>query len=128
LQDRRTAGRQLAGNQRIHAQAAAIAELDSGQVDSRLLMILSVLTSKINVQIAGFSDAGPGLGSNGPLRLLTVIAPTTNFMYHMLAYMTAQNAPLRPIVWHRHLDGLYEVEIEFKEPSPLGLLNTSGTQ
>lgn len=128
LQARRTDGRQLAGNQRIHAPAAAVAELDSGQVDSRLLMILSALTARINVQIAGFGDAGPGLGSSGPLRLLTVIAPTTNFMYHMLAYMTAQNAPLRPIVWHRHRDGLYEVEIEFKAPSPLGLLNTSGTQ
>jgi hypothetical protein len=127
LHQRRVAGAQLAGNPRIHATTAAIAELDSGQVDSRLLITLAALTGKINVQIAGFGDAGPGLGSSGPLRLLIVIAPTTTFMYHMLAFMTMQQPPLRPIAWKRHLDGQYLVEIEFKAPSILGLLNTSGT-
>lgn len=119
---RRIAGRQLAGNKNIDAPAEARAELESGQVDSRLLITLAALTHKFSVQILGFGDAGPGAGSGGPLRLLALTTSSTTYLHQLLAFLDAQRPPLlATIAQHRH-GRTITVQIRFTAPSPTGLL------
>lgn len=119
---RRVAGRQLAGNKNIDAPAEARAELESGQVDSRLLITLAALTHKFSVQILGFGDAGPGAGSGGPLRLLALTTSSTTYLHQLLAFLDAQRPPLlATIAQHRHGRSI-TVQIRFTAPSPTGLL------
>ncbi len=119
---RRVAGRQLAGNKNIHAPSKARAELEAGQVDSRLLITLAALTHKFSMQILGFGDAGPGAGASGPLRLLTVTTYSTTYLHQLLAFLDAQRPPLLAIIsQHRH-GRTITVQIRFTAPSPTGLL------
>ena len=119
---RRTAGHELAGNKNINAPPKARAELESGQVDSRLLITLAALTHKFSVQILGFSDAGPGAGSSGPLRLLTVTTSTTSYLHQLLAFLDAQRPPLLAMISQRRHGRMTIVQIHFTAPSPTGLL------
>jgi hypothetical protein len=120
---RRNAGHQLAGNKNIDAPASARAELESGQVDSRLLITLAALTHKFTVQILGFGDAGPGAGSGGPLRLLTVTTSSTSYLHQLLAFLDAQRPPLLAIVSQHRNGRTTTVQIRFTAPSPTGLLS-----
>ena len=119
---RRTAGHELAGNKNINAPPKARAELESGQVDSRLLITLAALTHKFRVQILGFSDAGPGAGSSGPLRLLTVTTSSTSYLHQLLAFLDAQRPPLLATISQGRHGRMTIVQIHFTAPSPTGLL------
>jgi hypothetical protein len=119
---RRTAGHELAGNKNIDAPPKARAELESGQVDSRLLITLAALTHKFSLQILGFSDAGPGAGSSGPLRLLTVTTSSTSYLHQLLAFLDAQRPPLLAMISQRRHGRMTIVQIHFTAPSPTGLL------
>ena len=122
LLGRRVAGRQLAGNKNIDEPAKARAELESGQVDSRLLITLAALTHKFRMHILGFGDAGPGAGSRGPLRLLALTTSSTTYLHQLLAFLDAQRPPLLAIIaQHRH-GRTITVQIRFTAPSPTGLL------
>ncbi len=66
LQARLSAGRQLAGNSNVRATTAAQAELESGRVDTRLLITLAALAARFRVQVQGFGDGGPGAGDGCP--------------------------------------------------------------
>ncbi len=120
---RRIAGRQLAGNKNIRASSKARAELESGQVDSRLLITLAALTHRFTVQVLGFGDAGPGAGSGGPLRLVTVTTSSTNYVHQLLAFLNAQRPPLLAIISLHRNGRTTTVQIRFTAPSPAGLLS-----
>ncbi len=120
-------GRQLAGNKNIDAPAEARAELDSGQVDSRLLITLAALAHKARVQIDGFSDAGPGAGAIGPLRLLTVTTSSATYLRQLLAFLDAQRPPLLAGISQQHEGRTTTIQIRFTAPSPIGLLSAGTT-
>jgi hypothetical protein len=121
---RRVAGRLLAGNKNIHAPPAARAALESGQVDSRLLITLGALTHKFTVQILSFGDAGPGAGADGPLRLVTLSTSSTSYLHQLLAFLTAQRPPLLAIISQHRNGRTTAVQIRFTAPSPTGLIGT----
>jgi hypothetical protein len=128
LAARQFAGRELAGNKHIIAPAAAKAQLASGQVDSRLLITLAALAHKFPVQIQGFGDAGPGAGSTGPLRQVTVTTSSAADLHQLLAFLEAQRPPLLAMVTQHQLGQTTTVQIQFTAPSPTGLLTAGTTQ
>lgn len=126
LQARKFAGMEIASNKNIHVLASAKAELTAGQVDSRLLITLAALAHRFApVQIRGFGDAGPGVGSSGPLRLMIIAAPTSAYLHQLLAFLHQQRAPLLPLVSERGQGRTTTVQIEFTAPSLIGLLAAS---
>lgn len=128
LQARLSAGRQLAVNSNVQTTSAAKAELESGRVDSRLLITLAALAARFRVQIQGFADGGPGDGDTAPLRQLTVISASTTYLHQLLAFLTAQRPPLLSIASARRQGRATLVQIQFSAPSPTGLLLASVTQ
>ncbi|HTA07007.1 MAG TPA: hypothetical protein VK836_00715 [Streptosporangiaceae bacterium] len=127
LQARLSAGRQLAGNSNVSTTAAARAELESGRVDTRLLITMAALAARFRVQIQGFGDGGPGAGDSAPLRQLAVISPSTTYLHQLLAFLDAQRPPLLPTVSAHHHGQATIVQIQFSAPSPTGLLLASVT-
>jgi hypothetical protein len=127
LAARQFAGRELAGDSNILAPAAARAELTSGQVDSRLLITLGALVHKFRIQIQGFGDAGPGAGSNGPLRQLSVSTSSATYLHKLVAFLEAQRPPLLAMVTQHRLGRTITVQIQFTAPSPTGLLPAGTT-
>ena len=122
LQARQTAGRELAASKAINAPAAARAALSAGQVDSRLLITLVALAHSHLVQITGFSDSGPGTG--GPLRMVTINAPTAAYQQQVLAFLQQQRPPLLASFSEHHHGKSTYIQIEFTAPSPPGLLDS----
>jgi hypothetical protein len=128
VQARQLAGHQLAGNPNIQAPAAAKAELESGRVDSRLLITLAALAAGFRIRIQDFSDGGPGGGSTAPLRQLAVISSSATYLNELLAFLDAQRPPLLAIVSQHREGAMTIVQIQFTAPSPTGLLPASATQ
>ena len=128
MQARQLAGHQLAGNPNIQAPGAAKAELESGRVDSRLLITLAALAAGFRIQIQDFSDGGPGGGSTAPLRQLAVISSSATYLNELLAFLDAQRPPLLAIVSQHRQGATTTVQIHFTAPSPTGLLPASATQ
>ena len=58
---RRSAGAQLLHSQRIEFGAQGTAQIQAGQVDSRLLIMLAMLASQRSWQVIAFGDASPGV-------------------------------------------------------------------
>ena len=131
LAARRSAGAQLLHSQRIGVAGPAAAQLQAGQVDSRLLIMLAMLASQHPWQVVAFGGASPGVAvAQAPFRQVTITGPDAADLAASLAMMRAQNAPYQPaqaaIV---HLPGGQGVprgqpalRIDFAAPSPLGLL------
>ncbi len=124
LQARQTAGRELAASRAITAPAAAKAALSAGQVDSRLLITLVALAHSHPVQITGFSDSGPGTEAGGPLRMVTISAPTASYQHQVLAFLQQQRPPLLASFSERRYGKATDIQIEFTAPSPPGLLDS----
>lgn len=119
---RKSAGAQLLRNRHLRFTPAAAAQLLAGQVDSRLLATLAVVSSQYQFRVTSFSDAAPG--AQVPLRQMTISADRTADLAAALAMVRAQNPPYLPahaaIV---RLDtGQTALSIEYAAPSPLGLL------
>jgi len=119
LQARITAGRELDRNKNIHAPRLARAELAGGHVDSRLMDILALMAHRVPVQILGFGDGGPG--TNAPLRLMRISAPTATYLHRLLVFLRAQLPPFAPNVSTYPAGLTTTVQIEFPAPSPTTL-------
>jgi hypothetical protein len=125
LTARRAAGMQLLHSQRIGVAGPAIAQLQAGQVDARLLIMLAMLASQHPWRVTGFAGASPGVPlADAPLREVTITGPDAADLAASLAMVRAQRAPYQPaqaaIV---HLPGgLTALRIDFAAPGPLGLL------
>ena len=91
------AGRQLLINKNIQASPSARAALWAGQVDARLLTILSLLSAQMPVRLAGFTGA-PGAGAGAPLRGAEIGAPSLAVRSAVLALLDAQRSPYRPAI------------------------------
>ncbi len=130
LAARRAAGMQLVHSQRIGVAGQAVAQLQAGQVDTRLLIMLAMLASQHPWRVTGFAGASPGVPlADAPFREVTITGPDAADLAASLAMVRAQRAPYQPaqaaIV---HLPGALTAQgqlalrIDFAAPGPLGLL------
>jgi hypothetical protein len=131
LAARRGGGAQLLHSKSIQAGAEATAQLQSGQVDSRILIMLAMLASQHSWQVVAFGDSSPGVPlTDAPLRQVVIAGPDGQAVTAALAMVRAQRAPYAPaqasIV--RLAGGQPGLRIDFAAPAPLGLLtgNASG--
>jgi hypothetical protein len=131
LAARRSAGAQLRHSQRIGVAGPAAAQLQAGQVDSRLLIMLAMLASQHPWRVVAFGGASPGVAvAQAPFRQVTITGPDAGDLAASLALVRAQNAPYQPaqaaIVRLPGGQGVPRgqpaLRIDFAAPSPLGLL------
>ena len=125
---RKSAGSELLRNPDIKFTVSDAAWLRAGEVDSRLLATLAMLSSLYAFRVEAFGDASPG--AQLLLRDVTITSygkrSSTADLSAALALVNAQGRPYLPaysaIV--RLRNGQAALRIEFAEPSPLGLLTT----
>jgi len=125
LTARRAAGTQLLHSQRIQVDGQAAGQLQTGQVDTRLLIMLAMLASQHPWRVAGFSADSPGLPlTEAPFRQVVITGPDAVDLTASLALVRAQRPPYQPaqaaIV--RLPGGQLALRIDFAAPGPLGLL------
>jgi hypothetical protein len=122
-QSRQTNGAALLTTGRISISAPARQELASGQVDSRLMILLSFLASMSRPDIVAFGDSGPGATAGMPLRSAT-LAGSPASLRAMLGYLRIPATPYRPSLTRltQH-DGKPALVMQFAAPSPLLLFD-----
>lgn len=125
---RRHAGTELATNDRLQLTPAARTALESGQVDSRLLSVLSLLTGEHRLGIAGFA-LEPGESRTSPRRNLRITSidgrPVTSSadVARLSRVLNLQRSTFRPTEFGVVGDpGSPAFEVHFAAPSPVGLL------
>lgn len=135
LAERKMAGAALVGSAQVVTSATARRQMQTGQVDSQVLIVLTNMASMARVSIISFGDSGPGAGASSPLRSaeLTVAAKmpdraSTALLRQMLGFLRAQASPYRPAQAGliTLAGGRPALRLEFAAPSPLGLLDSSG--
>jgi hypothetical protein len=126
---RRKAAAELMKSPRIHAGDAAMQELRTGMVDSRVLITLAALAASHPLNVMAFGDAAPGAAAGVPLREMEISgargpAQGTAELRRMRSFVLAQRAVFLPahVTLVRLADGAAALRIEFGAPSPLGLL------
>jgi len=131
LASRRSGGAQLLHSKSIKAGTEAAAQLQAGQVDSRILIMLAMLASQHPWRVVAFGGSSPGVAlADAPFRQVTVTGNDARTVAAALALVHAQQAPYAPaqaaIV--RLAGGQPGLRIDFAAPGPLGLLtgNASG--
>jgi hypothetical protein len=125
--DRKANESTLLGNLRVTALPTARQQLQSGQVDSRLLLTLGQLASQWPLSIVAFGDRAPGASPGVPLRSADLAvtgdaaarARQMSAFTHKLQIFFA-SARIRAV---RLANGQDVVEVEFAAPSPFGVLN-----
>jgi hypothetical protein len=124
-------GTALLSSSMIVASAAAASQLISGQVDSRLLVLIALLAARYPTYVAGFSDSGPDAGPQVPYRLVELVPdmghkPTRALILASIAFLRQQAAPYKPDeVKAVMISGSQGILVEFPAPSPLLLLSPS---
>jgi len=118
LAARSAAGSQLLRNSHIRFTGPGAAQLQAGEVDTRLLATLATLASQYSFRVTAFGDAAPG----APVLFRQVaITGIGRGLATALAMVRAQNPPYAPA--HAAVVGQTGLSIEFAAPSPLGLLS-----
>jgi hypothetical protein len=118
LAARRAAGSQLLRNSHIQFTGPSAAQLQAGQVDTRLLATLAALASQYSFRVTAFGDTAPG----APVLFRKVaITGIGRGLAAALAMVRAQNPPYLPA--HAAVADQTGLSIEFAAPSPLGLLS-----
>ena len=115
-----SAGRQLLGNKNIRAATSAQAALRAGQVDARLLTILSLLSAQMPVLLLGFTGA-PGAGPGAPLRGAEIGVTSLAAQSAVVALLDAQQSPYRPTVAAEADGSRPVVALRFDAPASLNL-------
>ena len=115
-----SAGRQLLGNKNIRAATSAQAALRAGQVDARLLTILSLLSAQMPVLLLGFTGA-PGAGPGAPLRGAEIGVTSPAAQSAVVALLDAQQSPYRPTVAAEADGSRPVVALRFDAPASLNL-------
>ena len=114
------AGRQLLSNTNIQAGASARAALWGGQVDARLLTVLSLLSAQMPVRLMGF-DGAPGADPGVPLRGAEIGVTSSAARSAVVALLDAQRRPYRPTVTDMAYSGRSVVILRFDAPASLDM-------
>jgi len=129
LAGRKVAGPQLLTNSHLRFTAADTSELNAGEVDSRLLLLLATLAPQHKLQVVSFGDAAPG--ASLLYRQVTLAsagaedpAGAAANLSGALAIVRAQTSPYAParVTTVQLPGGQSGLSIEFAAPEPLGLL------
>ncbi len=129
---RQSVGTGLMTSRQITASTAARKMMESGEVDSRLLIVITALAAEHPIDILTFGNASPGASPGIPLRVAELAETTAGvnltepeYVQAMEELLKAQPARYRPasISTVRTTTGQMVLRIEFPAPSPLGLLN-----
>jgi hypothetical protein len=116
----------LADGSGVTTSPVAQAQLTAGQVDSRLMVVISDLAVGNQVDVMGFGDAGPGASPGVPLRSATLTGSTAS-LRSIVKYLRTLVRPYRPShVAMTRLDGEPALVIEFSAPIPLDLFDNPG--
>jgi hypothetical protein len=123
LAARKMSGAALAGSPGIVASATARKELAAGEVDSRLMTVLTGLAASHPVHIVAFGESGPDTAT-APFRSAEL--GETN-VAEMMATVSAQRSPFRAAHMKsvRLRSGRHVLFIDFTAPSPFGLLGAN---
>jgi hypothetical protein len=126
---RKAAGAQLLANRQIKVTAQARAQLATGRVDSRLLIMLPVLARVHPVRILAFGDPGPGASSGIPLCSADLSGSAraagmsdASYQRWLMAFLRFQRPPFAASIAVLRQGGQPIVRVQFSMPSPLGLL------
>jgi len=127
---RRSAGTQLLHSRRVQVGAQGAGQLQAGEVDTRLLIMLAMLASQHSWQVVAFGAASPGVPlAQAPFREVTVTGPDAGALAASLALVRAQRSPYRPaqaaivrLPGGQAAQGRLALRIDFAAPSPPGLL------
>jgi hypothetical protein len=126
---RTSAGVQLLANKRIQVSVQARTQLEAGQVDSRLLLMLPIMAAMHPIDILAFGDPGPGASPGVPLCSAVLsgsgrVAAMTDARYQgwLTGFLRVQTGPFAGRVGVQSEGGGSVVQVEFARPSPLGLL------
>jgi hypothetical protein len=129
LAARRSAGTQLLHSQRIGVAGPAAGQLQAGEVDTRLLIMLAMLASQHPWRVVGFADASPGVPlTEAPFRQVIITGPDAADLAASLAMVRAQRGPYQAAqaaivrLPGQAAQGQMVLRIDFAAPSPLGLL------
>ena len=119
---RKMSGGELALNPRIVASPVARRELAAGDVDSRLMTLITGLAASRPVDIVAFGEGGPDPAA-APFRSAELAE--TN-MHVMLVTVRQQQSPFRAthIASVRLRSGQSVLRVDFSAPSPFGLLGS----
>jgi hypothetical protein len=129
---RQTVGTGLITSRQITATAAARKMMESGAVDSRLLIVITALAAQRPIDILSFGPASAGASPGVPVSVaeLAETAAGVNlteseYVQAMVTLLRAQPPRYRPVSIStvRTSGGQKALRIEFPAPSPLGLLN-----
>jgi hypothetical protein len=126
-QARAASSAQLLRTERITVPPLARRQLDLGQVDTRLLVVLANLAALQPVSVVSFGPAAPGASPGVPLRTADLAVPdgsgsgAAQSMVGILRDQTGMYVPAG-IQTLRLAHGRSVVRVEFSAPSPLGLL------
>jgi hypothetical protein len=135
LAARRSGAAQLLHSRRLEVSAASSGQLQAGQVDSRLLVMLAMLASQRSWRVVAFGDGSPGVPlADAPYREVMLAATGGSgaagaggfgALAAALALVRAQRAPYQPVqvMIVRLAGGQPGLRIDFAAPSPLGLLS-----
>jgi hypothetical protein len=125
LAARRTGGAQLLHSQTLQVSTQVAAQLQAGQVDSRLLIMLAMLASQHSWRVVAFGGASPGVPlTDAPLRQVTIAGPDATAVAAAFAVVQAQRPPYAPAqaTTVRLAGAQPGLRIDFAAPGPLGLL------
>jgi hypothetical protein len=125
---RKQAGAQLLQSPAVTMSPEARSQLSAGEVDSRLIVIITGLAAQQAVTIEAFSDLGPGATRGIPMRAMALAPSAGNGMpsaaagiRSMLVFLHAQTnyggTQLRVV----QAGGRNALSVQFMAPSPLGL-------
>jgi hypothetical protein len=126
---RSAAGAQLLANKRIEMTAQARMQLTTGQVDSRLLIMLPAMAAVHPIQILAFGDPGPGASPGVPLCSADLSSSgraagmaDASYVSWLTGFVRVQLLPFagRAVMLRQGNEPV--VQLEFPRPSPLGLL------
>jgi hypothetical protein len=126
VQQRKGTGGVLAADRsRITLTATARRQMDAGQVDAQLLIVIGDLATQHPVDILAFGDSSPGSSPGMPLRSVTLAENGgAGVVRSMIATLRAQSNPYRAAYVGTTLrSGQRVMVVEFDAPSPLGLIN-----
>lgn len=134
LAARRSGGAQLLHSRRIEVSAEGAGQLEAGQVDARLQILLTLLASQHSWRVLAFGDASPGVPlTEAPFRQAVIASADSRGaaadLAAALALVRAQGAPYQPaqVTTVRLPDGQTGLRIDFAAPTPLGLLTGGAT-
>jgi tetratricopeptide (TPR) repeat protein len=129
---RRRFGAEMLRNTHLIASGPVRAALAAGRVDSRLLATLATLADIEPLRVLAFGDTGPGASAGVPLRSAEIAAPSpaaAGWTRTALRFLAGQQAPFLPSLTAltRPAGAGRALLVEYPSPSPLGLLEASGT-